>query len=97
MDRDSFGGVEGIVWKVLQFSWKKIEHQHRLFKRTLCRLFFLIVLQWIKGKLGSKNPRDFKKINNKNEQALKKTKDVVLAFLKKLSGGYNSRDHGKTC
>ena len=84
MDRDSFGGVEGIVWKALQ---KKIEQQHRLFKRTLCPLFFLIVLQWIKGKLGSKNPRDFKKINNKNEQALNKTKDVVLAFLKKLSGG----------
>ena len=23
MDRDSFGGVKGIVWKALQFSWKK--------------------------------------------------------------------------
>ena len=98
MDRDCFGGVEGIVWKALQFSWKKkIEQQHRLFKRTPCPLFFLIVLQWIKDKLGSKNPRDFKKINNKNEQALKKTKDVVFAFLKKLRGEYNSRDQGKTC
>lgn len=98
MDRDCFGGVKGIVWKALQFSWKKkIEQQHRLFKRTLCPLFFLIVLQWIKDKLGSKNPRDFKKINNKNEQALKKTKDVVFAFLKKLRGEYNSRDQGKTC
>ena len=45
MDRDSFGGVEGIVWKSYNFLEKKIEHQHRLFKRTLCRLFFLIVLQ----------------------------------------------------
>ena len=23
MDRDSLGGVKGIVWNALQFSWKK--------------------------------------------------------------------------
>lgn len=87
MDRDSFGGVEGIVWKALQFSWKNIEQQHRLFKWTLCPLFFLIVLQWIKGKPGSKNPRDFKKINNKNEQALKKNERRGFGFFKKTEWG----------
>ena len=84
MDRASFGGVEGIVWNALQFSWKKKLNSSTVFlNERFVPLFFLIVLQWIKVKLGSKTPRDFKKINNQKWASTKQNERRGFGFLKK--------------